>query len=100
MYRNNGDYRQRNIKMPAAPTPEFIRSTALDVLAGIAPEADLASLEPDRSFHEQLDIDSMDFINFVTALGRTTGITVAEEDYYKLATLNGCIRYFSEHSPA
>lgn len=86
--------------MNSSPTPETIRSTALRVLAEIVPDVDPETIDPSRSFHEQLDIDSMDFLRFVTALGRAIGVTIPEEDYYKLATLDGCSRYFSASPPA
>lgn len=46
-------------------TKEEIRASVLRVLGEIAPEADLTRLKPDVSFRDQLDIDSMDFLNFV-----------------------------------
>lgn len=69
------------------------RSTTLAVLGTIAPEADLTELEPDVEFREQLDIDSMDFLNFVIGLHDRTGIDIPEEDYPALETLAGCINY-------
>jgi acyl carrier protein len=79
--------------MTAKPTVEEIRSTVLRVLGEIAPEADLASLKPDVSFRDQLDIDSMDFLNFVIALHETLRIEIPEAEYPRLATLNGCVDY-------
>jgi acyl carrier protein len=76
-----------------AHTPEEIRATVLRVLGEIAPEADLASLKPDVSFRDQLDIDSMDFLNFVIALHEALRIDIPETDYPKLATLDGCVRH-------
>lgn len=46
-------------------TKDEIRASVLRVLGEIAPEADLTRLKPDVSFRDQLDIDSMDFLNFV-----------------------------------
>jgi acyl carrier protein len=48
-------------------TPDEIRATVHRALGGVAPEADLEHLKPHVSFREQLDIDSMDFLNIVTA---------------------------------
>ena len=75
------------------PTAEDVKRTALRVLGEIAPEADLASLKPDVSFREQLDIDSMDFLNFVIALHETLRVEIPEADYPKLASLNACVEY-------
>ncbi|MEW6544891.1 MAG: phosphopantetheine-binding protein [Nitrospirota bacterium] len=79
--------------MRPEPTAEGIKSTVLRVLGEIAPEADLSSLKPDVSFRDQLDIDSMDFLNFVIALHETLRVEIPEADYPKLATLNGCVEY-------
>lgn len=73
--------------------PEQARETVFTVLRQITPEADLAELEPDVEFREQLDIDSMDFLNFVVGIHERTGIDVPEEDYPLLATLDGCVAY-------
>lgn len=61
----------------------------LETLAEVAPEADLAQLNPDVAFHDQLDIDSVDFLNFVLALERKLGISIPEGDYPRLGSLAG-----------
>lgn len=71
------------------------RSTVLGVLATIAPEADLSDLELDVEFREQLDIDSMDFLNFIIGVHEKTGIDIPEEDYPALETFAGCISYLA-----
>lgn len=72
-----------------------LKQTVLEALSGIAPEADLDELDADTSFREQLDIDSMDFLNFVIALHEQTRVEIPEVDYPKLSTLNGAIGYLS-----
>jgi acyl carrier protein len=74
-------------------TPDDIRAAVLRALGGIAPEADLETLNPEVSFRDQLDIDSMDFLNFVIALHKDLGVEIPEKDYPKLTTLQGCIEY-------
>ncbi len=74
-------------------TRDEIRATVLRALGEIAPEADLASLAPDVEFREQLDLDSMDFLNFVVGLHAALGVDIPESDYPKLATLDGCVEY-------
>jgi acyl carrier protein len=64
-------------------------------LAGIAPEADLEGLSPDTDLQEELDLDSMDFLNFLIALGEQTGVSVPESDYAQVRTLGGCTAYVS-----
>ena len=71
-----------------------IQNTVLSTLGAIAPEADLAQLDPVQSFRDQLDIDSMDFLNFVIALHKKLGVEVPERDYPRLTTLRGCVDYF------
>jgi acyl carrier protein len=65
----------------------------LRVLGGIAPEADLSHLNPDVSFRDQLDMDSMDFLNFIIGLHRETQIDISETDYPQLFSLTGCVDY-------
>jgi acyl carrier protein len=63
------------------------------VLGQIAPEADLRSLKPQARLRDQLDLDSMDFLNFVIGLHKELHVEVPERDYGRLATLAGCIDY-------
>jgi acyl carrier protein len=72
-----------------------LRTTVLRVLGDIAPEADLTSLKPDVAFREQLDLDSMDMLNFVVALHDALGIDIPEVDYPRLATLDGSVEYLA-----
>ena len=76
-----------------AMTRDELRATVLRVLGEIAPEADLASLEPDVAFRDQLDLDSMDNLNFVIGLHAALGVEIPEADYPKLATLERCLDY-------
>jgi len=70
-----------------------LKQTMLRLLGEIAPEADLAAVKPDVSFRDQLDIDSIDFLNFVVALHKQFQIEVPESDYPELVTIEGCVRY-------
>ena len=70
-----------------------------EVLAAIAPEVDLAALDPTAPMREELDLDSMDFLRLVQELGQRTGVEAPESDYGKLATLGAMITYFSERAP-
>lgn len=67
----------------------------LATLAQVAPEADLVSLGPDAELRVELDIDSMDFLNFVVGIDERTGVDIPERDYPQLSTLNGCIEYLT-----
>lgn len=76
-----------------------IRSTVLSVLRTIAPEMDAAGLDPGTSLREQLDIDSMDFLNFVIRLHERFQVDVPEADYGRLLTLDDCVEYLSAALP-
>ena len=74
-------------------TREEIRATILRVLGEIAPEADLSSIEPDVAFRDQLDLDSMDVLNFVIGLHEALHVEIPEADYPKLVTLESCVEH-------
>lgn len=79
--------------MTAAETRQLV----LDTLAAIAPEADLAHLPGDAALRDELDLDSMDFLNFVTALHERTRIDIDEADYPELFTLDGAVAFLQAH---
>jgi acyl carrier protein len=70
-----------------------IRKIVEEELGNIAPEIDLAAVAPTADLREAIDIDSMDFLNFVTAVHHRTGIDIPEVDYPKLVTLKGIFAY-------
>ena len=69
------------------------KSLIEDIIGGIAPEADFATLAGDEDLREALDLNSMDFMNFVVALHERTGIDIPEADYPQLRTLDGAVAY-------
>lgn len=77
-------------------TDAEIRQLAAELLSDIAPETDPSSLSGDRDIREELDIDSMDFLNFIVALAKRTGLTIPEEDYPRLFTVDGIVAYVRE----
>ncbi|MFZ5791128.1 MAG: acyl carrier protein [Pseudomonadota bacterium] len=77
-------------------TDAEIKAIILDILGDIAPEADLGSLAGSDELRETLDLDSMDFLNFVTRLHQRTGRDIPEVDYPKLFTLDGAIAYLRQ----
>jgi len=70
-----------------------IRKVVEEELNNIAPEANIAAVDPAADLREAIDIDSMDFLNFVTALNHRIGIDIPEIDYPKLFTLSGMMAY-------
>ena len=76
-------------------TQSEIRAVVQEELSNIAPEADLSAINPAADLREALDIDSMDFLNFVTAIHHRLGVDVPELDYPKLITLDGAVKYLA-----
>ena len=74
-------------------TRDEIQSKVLNSLGQIAPEADLSRLKPTIRIRDQLDMDSMDFLNFLIALNKDLNVDVPERDYPKLVTLDGLVGY-------
>jgi acyl carrier protein len=72
-----------------------LRQLIADVLAGIAPEADLASVKDTEDLRDALDLDSMDFLNLVVGLAQKTGRKIPEADTPRLYTLKGMRAYLS-----
>lgn len=74
-------------------TKDEIRGSVLRVLGQIAPEGNLSTLKPNLRLRDQLDLDSMDVLNFVIGLHKELGVDIPEADYSKLATLDSCVEY-------
>jgi acyl carrier protein len=74
-------------------TKDEMQEVVLRVLARIAPEADLAALDPRANLRDQLDIDSVDFLNFAIGLNKELGVDIPDADLPKLATLDGGVSY-------
>jgi len=69
-----------------------------DALATIAPEADLDDVAPDEDLADALDLDSMDFLNFLIALSKSTGVEIPESDSHLVRTRAGCRDYLLRHA--
>jgi acyl carrier protein len=76
-------------------TREAIGQAIIDIIRDIVPDEDCSGLDGDRNLRDQLDLDSMDFLDIVMELRKKYGVEVPEGDYPKLATLNTCIDYLS-----
>lgn len=72
---------------------QTIREAIFAVLKSIAPELDPGTLEPDRPLRDQVDLDSMDFLNFILGLHKKLGVQIPEADYRKLFTLDDLLAY-------
>lgn len=73
-----------------------LKNAMMDAVLEIAPEADFDALDPNDDLREQLDLDSMDFLNVMIALHGTLGIDIPEADYPKLSTLNDAVGYLRD----
>ena len=76
-------------------TTDDIKKVIVDALMRIAPEIDPASIQSGVNFRDQLDLDSMDFLNFVLELHDRLGIEIPEVDYPRLYTMNGAVTYLA-----
>jgi acyl carrier protein len=78
---------------------EQLKKVVLGALGDVAPELDAATLDPKRDLRDQLDLDSMDFLNFVVGLHKALGVDIPEADYRKLGTLDACVAYLAAKLP-
>ncbi|MGB9465671.1 MAG: phosphopantetheine-binding protein [Candidatus Acidiferrum sp.] len=76
-------------------TREQIREVLIRVLGQIAPEADLSQIKSNLRIRDQLDVDSMDLLNFMIGLHKELGVDIPEADYPKLVTLDSCMEYLA-----
>jgi len=75
---------------------ENIRETVLHILGNIVPDASTTVVDPDVSFHDQFEMDSVDYLRLMMELEKDLQVTIFDFDYPKLSTLNGCQNYLSE----
>ena len=74
-------------------TADDIREAVLNILSDIAPDEDLSDLKPDVAFREQLEMDSMDFLDIVMELRKRYRVQIPEEEYPRLVTMNSTVEY-------
>ena len=76
-------------------TTEEVRKIVLDIIADIAVDDDVNDIVDETPLREQLDLDSMDFLDIVMELKKRHKVEVPQEDYPKLATMQSCVDYLS-----
>ena len=76
-------------------SPAEIKEAILDILESIAPDEDLSGLKDDVPLREQLELDSMDFLDIVMELRKRYRVQVPEDDYVELATVNSTVIYLA-----
>ena len=74
-------------------TREEVRRAVISILEDIAPDEDLSSIKDDVTLREQMDLDSMDFLDIVMELRKRFNIEVPESDYQELVSMDSCIQY-------
>lgn len=75
--------------------PAEIREAVLQILSDITPDEDLSNLKDDVAFREQLDLDSMDFLDIVMELRKRYRVQIPENEYTNLATMNSTVAYLT-----
>jgi len=76
-------------------TADQIRKKVLEVLETVVPELEPGTLRPDRAIRDELDVDSMDLLNFVIGLSKAFSIDIPEADYRRIATLDQLVNYLA-----
>lgn len=77
-------------------TRETVLEAVQRAFADVAPELDVRSIDPNAELIEGIDLDSMDFLNIVTALDQLLGVEVPERDYPRLHSLQGMVDYLTK----
>ena len=76
-------------------TPQEVRTIVADIIADIAVDDDVTTIDDATPLRDQLDLDSMDFLDIVMELKKQHKIEVPQEDYPQLATMNSCVEYLT-----
>lgn len=75
-----------------------IKDLICKLILDIAPEAEIQDLDPNEELREELDLDSMDFMNLLDAIATETGVNVPERDYVKVNSLQSLTDYIATRS--
>lgn len=75
--------------------PSEIRTVILNILEKIAPDEDLSDLDDSKSFREQMELDSMDFLDIVMELRKQYRVQIPEEDYPHLDSMDSTVTYLT-----
>ena len=80
-------------------TKDACKKLVIDIISDIAPDEDLSAIKPEIKLRDQLQLDSMDFLDIVMELPKRHGIEVPETDYGQLASLESCAEYLTPKFP-
>ena len=78
-------------------THQQVEDIVLDIISVVSPDADLSNVNSEEPLRDQLDMDSMDFLDIVMELRKRFKIEVPKEDYAQLASLASCASYLLPH---
>ena len=81
-------------------SPQEVTAVVLATLKHIAPELEESELIADRPLRHQVDLDSMDWLNFLIGLHTARQVEIPEADYARLVTLNDLVGYLTKRCPA
>ena len=76
-------------------TAEEVKQAVLDIISDVAPDEEVSDINSAESLRDQLDLDSMDFLDIVMELRKRHSVEVPSEDYPRLATLDSCVEYLT-----
>lgn len=76
-------------------SPDEIRAGVIAAIQAIAPEVDEADLRPDRPLRDQVDLDSMDWLNVIVGFHERFGVDIPEADYAKLTSIDTIVAYIA-----
>ena len=74
-------------------TRDEIKDMILEIIEDIDEDAEFDDLDADKPLRDQLDLDSMDFLDIVMELRKRYKLQIPEEEYPQLATLTSCVNY-------
>ena len=74
-----------------------IKDAIIEILSDIAPDEDLSNLKEDVPFRDQLELDSMDFLDIVMELRKRYRIQIPEEDYTALGSMQSTVEYLEPY---
>lgn len=77
-----------------------VQTKVRSIIARVAPNADLDGLRGDENLRDELDLDSMDFLNILIAIAQELDVEIPERDYGAVRTLDGLIEYVEHHRDA
>ena len=75
---------------------QTLKELIIKLILNIAPEAEMHNLDPSEDLREELDLDSMDFLNLLDSIAKETGVNVPESDYSRVNSLQSLTAYIEE----